>query len=114
MKKKRAKRGKGKEDIVKKTNELVIQRLSDAVSGKAQKYSRVGPRVFVPFDSEEEVTLKGIKNVCEKYFRPTLPTGLTCDVLVGEQGPSCKTVQQIPNMKLYIMKLYMKLYISIS
>ena len=38
MKKKRAKRGKGKEDVVKKTNELVIQRLSDAVSGKAQKY----------------------------------------------------------------------------
>ena len=100
MKKKRAKRGKGKEDIVKKTNELVIQRLSDAVSGKAQKYLRVVPTVFVPFDSEEEVTLKGIKNVCETYFRPTLPAGLTCDVLVGEQGPSCKTVQQIPNMKL--------------
>ena len=36
--------------------EVVIQWLSMHVSGKAQKYSRIGPREFVPYDYEE-VTL---------------------------------------------------------
>ena len=42
-------------------SELTIQRLSSEVSGKAQKYSRVGPREFVPFDSQEELTIEKIK-----------------------------------------------------
>lgn len=40
--------------------EVVIQRLSAEVSGKAQKYSRIGPREFLPYDYEE-VTLANIK-----------------------------------------------------
>ena len=32
---------------------MTVQRLSADVSGKAQKYTRVGAREFVPFDYEE-------------------------------------------------------------
>jgi hypothetical protein len=48
--------------------ELVVQQLSAEVAGKAQKYLRVGPREFVPFDKFEEVTIKNIKKACEKHF----------------------------------------------
>ena len=39
------------------TEEVVVQRLSSEVSGKAQKYSRIGARDFVPF-TFSEVTLE--------------------------------------------------------
>ena len=80
-------------------SELTIQRLSPDVSGKAQKYSRVGPREFVPFDSQE-LTIENIKRSCEKYFSSRVGPNLICDVLAGEQGPSCKTVDQIPSLKV--------------
>ena len=38
---------KNEEDNVLERQELVVQRLSSEVSGKAQKYTRVGPREFV-------------------------------------------------------------------
>ena len=40
-------------DLILHNGELVVQRLSSQVSGKAQKYSRIGAREFVPFDEEE-------------------------------------------------------------
>ena len=72
-------------------SELTVQRLSSEVSGKTQKYSRVGPREFVPFDSQEELTIEKIKRSCEKYFSSHIGPNLICDFLAGEQGPSCKT-----------------------
>jgi len=81
-------------------SELTIQRLSAAVTGKAQKYARVGPREFVPFDSTQDLTIENIKRSCEKYFAPCIGSNLDCDILAGEQGPSCKTVDQIPNLKI--------------
>ncbi|KAJ7376738.1 hypothetical protein OS493_032793 [Desmophyllum pertusum] len=45
-----------------KGEELTVQRLSAEVAGKAQKYTRVGPREFVPFDEDEEMTIGNIKN----------------------------------------------------
>ena len=33
--------------------ELTVQRLSAEASGKAQKYTRIGPQEFVPFDESE-------------------------------------------------------------
>ncbi len=52
-----------KGDSSKKTDELVVQQLSAEVSGKAQKYLRVGPREFVPF-KYEELTIDNIKKAC--------------------------------------------------
>ena len=35
------------------SGKLIIQRLSSEVSGKARKYSQIGPREFVPFEYDE-------------------------------------------------------------
>ena len=85
-------------DIVQK-EEIVIQRLSTEVSCKAQKYSRIGPREFVPFDYEE-VTLDNIENACRRHFASIVGVHMVCDVLASEQGPSCSSLQQIPDLKV--------------
>ena len=105
MKVKRRKTGDGGGKKNEKGNilerqELVVQRLSSEVSGKAQKYTRVGPREFVRYD-EEELSIEGIKAACEKHFSSSLERkGLSCDILAGEQGPSCHSMKQIPDFKV--------------
>ena len=47
-------------------NELAVQRLSAEVVGKAQKYTRIGPREFVPLE-KEDLTIDSIKFVCERH-----------------------------------------------
>lgn len=89
-------KGKGQEG---EKEELIVQRLSAEVHGKAQKYSRVGPREFVEF-SDMEMTVENIKNACTAYYRKSVGPGMVCDILAGDQGPSCKTIKQIPNLKL--------------
>lgn len=76
---------------------MTVQRLSADVSGKAQKYTRVGAREFVPFEYEE-VTIENIKLACLDHFE--VSETAVCDVLAGEQGPSCFSVKQIPNMSV--------------
>ena len=83
-----------------KGEELTVQRLSAEVSGKAQKYTRIGPREFVPCDESEEMTIGNIKSACERYFK----TNLVCDILAGEQGPSCKTLSQMPDLKVVYVR----------
>ncbi|KAJ7380733.1 hypothetical protein OS493_007106 [Desmophyllum pertusum] len=87
-----------------KGEELTVQRLSAEVAGKAQKYTRVGPREFVPFDEDEEMTIGNIKSACERYFLTKIGKNLVCDVLAGEQGPSCNTVSQIPDLKVVYVR----------
>ena len=80
--------------------ELVVQRLSAEVSGKAQKYTRVGPREFVQYD-EEELSIEGIKAACEKHLSPSLERkGLSSDVLAGEQGPPCHSMKHTTDLKV--------------
>ena len=83
-----------------KGEELTIQRLSAEVLGKAQKCTRIGPREFVPFDESEEMTIGNIKSACKRYFK----TNLVCDILAGEQGPSCKTLSQMPDLKVVYVR----------
>ena len=68
MKAKRQKGGaaKNKTGNILDKHELVVQRLSSEVAGKAQKYTRVGPSKFVQYD-EQELTIAGIKAACEKH-----------------------------------------------
>ena len=77
---------------------IVIQRLSGEVSGKAQKYSRIGAREFVPFEEFDEISVINIKKACMKHYG-MLKT-MSCDVLAGEQGPSCSSVKQLPTLKV--------------
>ncbi len=79
--------------------ELVVQRLTAEVSGKAQKYNRIGAREFVPFD-EEDVSIVSIKAACERHYKSLSEEGLVCDVLAGDQGPSCSSIEHIPNLKV--------------
>ena len=100
MKRKRVgtRAGKGKDDKSCK-DELTVQRLSSEVAGKQQKYTRIGPREFVDF-SGRELTIANIKEACTSHFASKIGAGMVCDILAGEQGPSCGTIKQIPNTKL--------------
>ena len=85
-------------DILKK-EEIIVQRLSAEVSGKAQKYSRIGPREFVPYEYDE-VSVSNIKEACMKHFATTIGDNIVCDILAGEQGPSCTSVEHIPDLRV--------------
>ena len=99
MKEKRiGKRKAPSHDILQK-KEIVIQRLSTEVTGKAQKYSRIGPRKFVPYEYDE-MTLNNIKDACTRHLALAVRERMTCDVLASEQGPSCSSLEQIPDLKV--------------
>lgn len=52
---------------------------------------------------DEEVTTEGVKEACEKHFlSPFECKGLSCDVLAGEQGPSCHSMKHIPDLKVIV------------
>lgn len=78
-------------------NFITVQRLSAEVSGKAQKYARIGARVFVPFEFDD-LTIANIKAACLKHF--AVDPAMTCDVVAGEQGPSCRSFKQVPDSKV--------------
>ena len=59
------------------------------------KYSREGPRDFVPFEYAE-ITIDNIKKACQKHFKEHRD----CDVLASEQGPSCSRIDQLPSLKI--------------
>ena len=73
--------------------------MSSDVSGKAQKFSRIGPREFVLYPYGD-LTIKGIKTACEAHFLSQLKMHAEFDVLAREQGPSCSSLDQILNLKL--------------
>ena len=91
----------GEESTV--AEEIVVQRMSADVSGKQQKYTRIGPQEYVPFE-HEEITIANIKDACKKHFRPQIEKNLICDVLAGERGPSCEKMAHIPNRKVFYIR----------
>ena len=46
------------------------------------------------------MTIQNIKSSCEKHFASVVGSGLVCDVLAGDQGPSCQTIDQLPDTKV--------------
>uniref|UniRef100_A0A7M5TWE5 Alpha-type protein kinase domain-containing protein n=1 Tax=Clytia hemisphaerica TaxID=252671 RepID=A0A7M5TWE5_9CNID len=77
--------------------ELLIQRLGAELTGISKpKYSTIGAREFVPY-FHSSVTIEGIKEACNKFFKETDPAlkYLVCDVLAGVHGPSCTSIDQI-------------------
>ena len=91
--KKTNKPNSGNATILKK-GELVVQRLSSDVHGTAQKYAIVGPREFVSFP-HEAVPIKNLKEACQKHFKSRISDDMVWDILAGDQGPSCSSVEQI-------------------
>jgi hypothetical protein len=51
----------------------------------------------VPFEFND-VTIENIKTACLKHF--AVEPSMTCDVLAGEQGPSCHSFKQVPDSKV--------------
>ena len=82
-------------------DKLTVQRLSSAVEGKAQKYSRIGPCEFIPYKSSD-ITVDGIKQACLNHFQNTgdVGKGMEVGILAGERGPTCTELHQIPDLKL--------------
>ena len=76
---------------------ITVQRLSADVSGKTQKYTRIGVKEFVPFEYEE-VTISNIWRACLDHY--CVSENMFCDILAGEQGPSCSTLKQIPSLNV--------------
>ena len=74
---------RGKNQVVednKVAEEIVVQRMSGDVSGKQQKYSRIGASECVPFE-QDELSIRNTKDACQKHFGPQIEKDLVCDVL---------------------------------
>ena len=68
---------------------------------------RVGAREFVAFNFDE-VTLENIKEACQLHYDDAPGENMECDVLAGEQGPSCRSLSQIPDLKLVYVRFIVK------
>ena len=101
LKRRRKKDKKVKKESAKNDFEtIVVQRLSSSVSGKAQKYSRVGAREFVPFEDYSELSIKNIREACSKYYGFSTSDDVVGDILATEQGPSCSSLKQLRNLNV--------------
>ncbi|PFX18239.1 hypothetical protein AWC38_SpisGene17389 [Stylophora pistillata] len=78
---KRAAKGKrtAPESVVAK-DEIIVQRMSSQVTGKQQKYTRTGPREFVPFEFDE-ITFDNKVEACQKHFAPQIDKDMVCNIL---------------------------------
>ena len=56
--------------------------MSSKVTGKQQKYIRIGPREFVPFEFDE-ITFD-IVEACQKYFATQIDKDMVWNNLAGE------------------------------
>ena len=100
MKQKRIDKKQEKAKDSKQTKEeIVVQRLTSEVSGKAQKYLSIGPREFL-YVGKQELTFEIAQTACLKHFSSKVGPEMYCDILAGTQGPSCSNLKQIPDMKL--------------
>ena len=92
-------RGKNQVAVESKVvGEIVVQHMSGDVSGKEQKYSRIGAQEYVPFE-QNQLPIHNIKEACQKYFWPQIEKDLVCDVLAGEHGSSHNKVAQNSKQK---------------
>ena len=71
-------------------NDILVQRMSSAASGRLKKYEPLDTRDFVPFEDYEELSVENIKEACEKFYNA--PHG-SCDILASDRGPSCTKLE---------------------
>ena len=107
VKAKRAKKGakKSRKEIKIENGEIAVQRLS---AGKAQKFSRIGPREFVSFEYNE-VTIENLKRACEQHFDVKIGRrALFVTFSLVSRGRPAKTVEQIPNIKMIHVRFILR------
>ena len=102
MKAKREVNGKRKlkHQTPQKVDQLTVQRLS---SGDLS--SRIGPREFVSYPYGD-LTIEGIKKACEAHFLSQIKMHAECDVLAGEQGPSCSNLGKVVRQKTTAAEIF--------
>ena len=91
-----AKRKRSGGESIEVKDEVIVQRMSSEVTAKQQKYPRIAPREFVPFEFDE-ITFDNVVDACQTYFAAHIDKDMVCDILPGELGPSCKKMCQIPD-----------------
>ncbi|CAM1323178.1 Uncharacterised protein g8313 [Pycnogonum litorale] len=102
---KRMKKGDDGKKKKRRRNTLIMQRLSSKVLGMAQNYKRIGGRASVKLATDGNFTVDDIKEACMKHYASSLKTSkVKCDILAGDQGPSCYKLSQIPNMNLLYVR----------
>ena len=57
----------------------------------------------MPFEYDD-LTFDNIIESCQKYFAKHVEKGMVCDILAGERGPSCKNMNQIPDVKVFYVR----------
>lgn len=107
---------RGKDILIKQR--LTVQQVSEHVSGVAQKYSRIGPRQFVPYENDD-LTIESVKEACMHHYQSLLDhemdmESMECDVLAGDQGPSCDSFDQVPNPDKVIHVRFKKVTTSVD
>ena len=84
------------------TGELVVERYSEEVTGKVKIYARIPRYKTICVLQLCELTIENVKEACIRHFTRQfqLGTNVACDVLAGDQGPSCVSMSQIPDLRL--------------
>lgn len=95
---KRQKKGLGSHVV---PEELIVQRMTANPTGRLKKYEPMDTREFVSFQGFYELSLENIKSACENHYHQGKGS---CDVLVGDRGPSCTRIDQIKGKKVYLVR----------
>ena len=83
------KNGEGKfGSTILNAGEMVVQQLESEPSGVAMKYKKTGPKEFVEFNYDE-FSIENLMKACLLHFESRIPANMTCDILAGQNGPSC-------------------------
>ena len=65
----------------------------------------MGPQEFVPFEYDM-LTINNIRKACKTHFSSRIQCDMSCDILAGERGPSCKSFEQIPDLKVVHIRFF--------
>ena len=76
----------------------MVQRMNPVPSGKLKKFDPAQPRDFIDFTEYSKLTLKNVKDACEKFYNEDKGS---CDILYDVTGPSCTADDQLAGMKVF-------------
>ena len=79
---------------------ILVQRMR-TVPNRLKKYEPLDTRDFVDFSGYDEISISNIKEACEKFYDQAPGT---CDVFLGDRGPSCYLTEQVANRKVYFVR----------
>ncbi|MEO0686094.1 MAG: hypothetical protein AAFY76_13915, partial [Cyanobacteria bacterium J06649_11] len=71
----------------KKVSTIMVQRMAPVPTRKSKKYEPERTRDFVNFSDYSSLSLKNIKDACEKFYEEAQGS---CDVLFSNRGPTLR------------------------